>query len=265
MRIGTPGFIGERLREAREARGVNGAALADLLGVTRQAISQYEKGAVTPAPDVLARMATVLNVPERFFSRPIERGLIGTLFYRSFASATKTARIRAERRYGWLREIVHYLDNFLELPEPEFPDADPNPLSLSDADIERIAEEVRWHFGLLSGPVPSMVVLLENRGAVVSRFEIGSEALDAFSEWSLLENRPYFILSSEKGSAVRSRLDAAHELGHMILHRRVPSELLLHKPSFDLLEAQAFRFAGAFLLPGQEFSDDFFFPTVNIS
>jgi transcriptional regulator with XRE-family HTH domain len=41
---GTPGFVGDRLREAREARGLSAVSLADLLGITRQAISLYESG-----------------------------------------------------------------------------------------------------------------------------------------------------------------------------------------------------------------------------
>lgn len=262
MRPGTPGFIGDRLREAREARGISGIALADMLGVTRQAVSQYETGSATPAPDVLDRISRVLNIPERFFWRPIQRTPLGTIFYRSFAAATKTARTRAERRYGWLREIVYHLEEFIELPAPEFPDAAANPLTLANRDIEKIAEEVRKEFGLGAAPVPNMVAVLENRGAVVSRFDIGAEALDAFSEWAEGEARPYFILSAEKDSAVRSRLDAAHELGHMVLHRYVPKALLLNKETFALVEAQAFRFAGAFLLPEREFSDDFFYPTL---
>lgn len=260
---GTPGFLGERLREAREARSVSGIALAADLGVSKQAVSQYEIGAATPAPEVLARMCQILNMPERFFGKPIERDAVGTLFYRSYASALKTHRLRSGRRYGWLKEIVYHLNQFVELPQQEFPDAETNPLTLKNADIERIAEEVRKEFGLGADPAPDMVAILENHGAVVSRFAVGTEALDAFSEWSEGESRPYFVLSADKDSAVRSRLDAAHELGHMVLHRSVPRELLESKATFDLIEKQAFYFAGAFLLPAKEFSDDFFYPTLS--
>lgn len=262
MRLGSPGFIGDRLREAREARGLTGIALADLLGVSRQAVSLYEKGEVTPGPEVLDRLAQVLNVPEVFFRRPPRGAAIGTVFYRSFASATKAARTRAERRYGWLKEIVNYIEDFVEVPEVDFPDAATDPLTLRTGDIERIALEVRKDMGLSTAPVPNMVLLLENRGAIVSRCVVGTETLDAFSEWSQEEVRPYFILSSDKDSAVRSRLDAAHELGHMVLHRHVHPSVLTDKEKFDLLEAQAYRFAGAFLLPAKEFSDDFFYPTL---
>lgn len=38
MRLGTPGFLGARLKEAREARSMTGSSLAEVLGVTRQAV-----------------------------------------------------------------------------------------------------------------------------------------------------------------------------------------------------------------------------------
>jgi Zn-dependent peptidase ImmA (M78 family) len=263
MRPGSPGFLGERLREAREARGLTGIALADLLGVSRQAVSQYEKGDASPAPAVLEKLARALNVREAFFRRPAARPEIGSVFYRSFASATKTARLRAERRYGWLKEIVTYVEERVELPMPDFPDAQVDPLRLTDTDIERIAIEVRKHFGLGLSPIPNMVVLLENRGAVLSRCLLGTETLDAFSEWSVEDGRPYFVLSADKASAARSRLDAAHELGHMVLHRNLPKSSLAETATFRLIESQAFRFAGAFLLPAQEFADDFFLPDLS--
>jgi predicted transcriptional regulator len=53
MKPGTPGFVGARLKEAREARFLSAIALADLVGVSRQAISLYENGAKTPGPEVM--------------------------------------------------------------------------------------------------------------------------------------------------------------------------------------------------------------------
>ncbi len=69
MRSGTSGFVGARLREAREARELTAIALADLIGVTRQAVSQYESGIQTPAPYVMRRIMDVLRLPLQFFWR----------------------------------------------------------------------------------------------------------------------------------------------------------------------------------------------------
>lgn len=62
------------------------------------------------------------------------------------------------------------------------------------------------------------------------------------------------LLSADKDNGYRSRFDLAHELGHLILHRHIPrpTERERHKQ----LEAQAHRFAGAFLLPAETFANE---------
>ena len=58
MRVGTPGFVGARLAEARQARGLNGTELADLIGVSPQSVSQYEHEKQRPSPDMLGPFTT---------------------------------------------------------------------------------------------------------------------------------------------------------------------------------------------------------------
>ena len=110
MPPGTPGFVGSRLREAREARLVTGRALAEMVGVTRSGISSYEHGHSTPSPDVLDRIARKLNFKLDFFRRPEEEAESTTrpqtIFERSRSSATKLTRQRARHHQVWLREIV---------------------------------------------------------------------------------------------------------------------------------------------------------------
>jgi Zn-dependent peptidase ImmA (M78 family)/DNA-binding XRE family transcriptional regulator len=260
MRSGTPGFVGDRLREAREARKISAVTLSELAGVSPQAISQYEKGKSSPSAEVLSRIASVLNLPEHFFTLP-ERNLDrGMIFYRSMAAATKSARARAERRFSWLRDIVHYLSEFVELPQSNFPDLvlPEDPLLLSGDEIEEAAAATREFWGLRDGPVANMVALLENQGAVVARDQLGAETLDSLSEFVATEGRPYIVIGTDKGTPARWRFDAAHELAHIVLHAHVSPELF-SKPGYHKeIEAQAHRFAAAFLLPLGSFGDDLF-------
>lgn len=64
-------------------------------------------------------------------------------------------------------------------------------------------------------------------------------------------NRPLVLLCADKGNGFRGRFDAAHELGHLVLHSYIeaPNDSATHK----LVEQQAHRFAGAFLLPAKSF------------
>lgn len=259
MRPGTPGFVGEKLREGREARELTAIALSELIGVTRQAVSQYEGGAQYPAPYVMRRITEVLRLPYHFFLAPPSPEETDPIFYRSLESATKHARLRAERRFGWLRKIASYLRGLVQFPKVNFPDFGPqgDPRRITDRDIERTAAETRRFWGLKDHSISNIAWLVENNGAVLSRFEMGSDKLDAFSQWNESETAPYFVLGSDKDSAVRSRYDVAHELGHMILHRGIQRERLKDKVLFKLIENQAHRFAGAFLLPESTFSDEF--------
>jgi Zn-dependent peptidase ImmA (M78 family)/DNA-binding XRE family transcriptional regulator len=258
MKPGTPGFVGDRLREAREARSLTAVALADLIGVTRAAVSQYEREHQSPSPQVMRKISDSLNLPVQFFLRRPWPEKPGTVFYRCMSAATKRARLRAERRYKWLREIVAFLRDYVHFPGVKFPELDlaADPAEIDDDKIEELASETRRFWGLGRGPISNVTWLLENHGAVVTRCELGATTLDAFSEWSPSDSTPYVILASGKGSAARSRYDAAHELGHMVMHRHVRNSLLQQAESFNFIEAQAHRFAGAFLLPARTFADD---------
>ncbi len=264
MRVGTPGFVGARLREAREARGLSGSMLADLLGVTRQAVSQFEIGEKSPTPDTLRRITEVLNLPQPFFLRPAHEDRAGTVFFRSRMSATKGARTKARKRRVWLGEVAAFVAQHIELPPVDFPPCDfpADPWKITAESIERAATATRRYWGLKDGPISDVSLLLENHGSVLVREPFDEAKLDAYSTW--VDGVPYVILNEDKQSAVRSRFDLAHELGHLILHRNVDDvRLEERKADHKLTEAQADLFAGMFLLPRETFTEDFILPTLD--
>ncbi len=258
MRPGTPGFYGGRLKAAREARSLTQTALADLLGITRQAVSGYENGSQSPAPQVMRRVSEILRLPPHHFLLPPTPEETDSLFYRSMASATKSARLKAESRFGWLRDIVHYLRGLVQFPAVNFPDFNlpDDPTRITAEQIEDAAAGTRRFWGLGDKPISNVVWLIENNGAIISRHDLGADNLDAFSQWNSRESMPYFVFGSDKESGPRSRFSAGHELGHMILHRNTRSEILNNTATFKLVEDQANRFAGAFLLPESTFATD---------
>lgn len=258
MRPGTPGFSGERLREAREARGLSVVSLAELSGVTAQSIYGYEANRKTPGPTVLAEIATATRLPQSFFLRPARSERTDTTFYRSMASATKTARRRADNRLAWVQDVVTYIEQYIDLPAPNLPafDLPDDPLLIADEEIDAVADELRRHWRLGEAPIANMVLLLENQGFVVARGRLGADTLDGLSVHD--GQRPYVFIGTDKGSAVRWRFDAAHELGHIVLHSHVSQELFQTSAMHQQIEKQAHRFAAAFLLPLAPFGDDLF-------
>jgi len=263
MSIGASNFKGRRLTHAREARGITQTSLADMINISRAAISQYEKGQRSPSSDILKKIANTLNFPMHFFLRDIHIRESKPVFFRSMSAATKIARLRAKCRYEWLLDIVGYLRVFVTLPEVNFPRYEEIPSSIDsigDEDIEDVANRTRKHWGIGLGPLSNVTWLLENNGAIVVRQKLDSKTLDAFSNWRDDDiPTPYFILGREKMSAVRSRFDAAHELGHMILHHHVDENKLRNPTNFKLIEDQANYFASAFLLPEKTFSQEVFY------
>ena len=205
MRVGTPGFCGSRLTEAREARGLSQASLAELAQIKPQSVSQYEQGKQSPSPETLEVICEKLNLPERYFLRPVPEHSIERITFRSLSSATKTARVRAQRRLGWLKEIVAYLRAYIEFPAVNMPafNLPDDPTKITMSQIEGIADECRSYWNLGFGPLKDVVLLLENAGVILARTNFGVDSMDAFSQWD--SDVPFVFLNADKGSAVRSR------------------------------------------------------------
>ena len=260
MRGGTPNFVGERLKEAREARGLTGTALADLVGVKRASISLYELGKVSPRFEVMLNLARVLNVPRAFFIRPLTQPDTDILFYRSMSAATKSDRSKARRKYTWLKQMTSYLRRYVRFPQINIPQLDvpPEIIAIDTNVITLAASQARKFWGLGDGPISDVTLLLENNGVIASKVTLDTMRMDGFSSWDESSRTPYVILGDDKGSAVRSRFDAAHELGHLILHRNLLPQSISNPINNKVIESQANEFAGAFLLPEETFAEDLY-------
>ena len=264
MRNGTPGFQSERLVEARDSRGLTQVALADLMNRTSSSISRWEAGNQSPEPEALETLARALNLPTSFFLRPKHNNGENPMFFRSMASTTQAVRRRTCGRLNWAEDIAIVLQEWLDLPSVDLPQLDVSDYhDIRDADIERIATECRQHWNLGMGPIADILLVLENAGICVVKEEVGSIAMDGLSHWSEADQRPYVLVAADKDTCVRSRLDAAHELGHLVLHRRIKEKTLVDKASFKEIERQAFFFAGAFLLPAESFAAEVWSPSLN--
>lgn len=258
MPRGTPGFIGFRLSQARKLRRKNISALANDLGMSRATVSAYEKGTISPSPEIMGEICKCLDMPLDFFINDYhgQCNNNGPIFYRSYISALRLARESAEVKNEILSEIVDYLAQYIDFPiinVPEF-DVPSDPTALDEASIKEIALKTRKYWGLSLGPISDILCLLENNGIVVGKFPLRCEKLDAFSQRR--GRQPQIVVGSDKASAVRQRFDASHELGHIILHRKVPSEIVKDKAFHGLLENQAHLFASEFLIPTEAFKSE---------
>lgn len=237
-------FDPRRLELARKVKSLRKKELAQLVDVSPAAISQYESGRAKPSAAVLARIALALGFPIEFFSggRPGSSLDPSLAHFRSLRSTTQIDRDSALAQAELTWELVEALGRHIRLPAVQLPELHLDEI-LSASHIERVASEVRAAWSLSSGPIPNVVRLLESHGVVVTRLMAGLAGVDAFSRW--FGDRPVVVLCADKGDAARSRFDASHELGHLILHHDV-------EPAEAKVEKEAHIFAGAFLLPESE-------------
>lgn len=263
MPNGIAGFRGERLRQARALRGlVYMSSLANLAGISKQMISRYESGDARPTEEIVQKLASTLNLPVEFFFRELRRGADSPILFRSMKQALKAERQRAQEILELGSEAIELIDEYIDMPELTLPRLNRagTVQVLTNQYIEGAARKTRDVFGYPSGPLPNLVILAERSGVITIRTELAERELDGLSRWDDL--RPLVVINSTKSPA-RSRFDLAHEIGHLVLHSFVPKEMLESKSVYDAMEKQAHRFAGALLLPAEEFGNDLWLFTLD--
>lgn len=249
MRVGIPGFVPDRLAEARAARRIaTKSGLARLLSVNPSTVGRWEDGTSAPDENAWTALASTLNVRREYFLRPIFDSP-RPFFYRTLSSTLVRDLEYQHAQMRWLHEISSTLQHYVELPKVDIPDVlnDASYKQLREDDIERIALDLRRHWGIGEGPCADVVSVLERIGVVVASIEMGTSKLDGLCSWSASEDRPHILLATDKMSFPRRQMDAAHELAHAVLHKGVSREDL--RKDLKEIEAQAFRLASAFLMP----------------
>ncbi len=241
-------FDPRRLTLARWASELTKKELADRVSVSASSITQYEAGNTLPSPAVRAGLALACGIPVGYLDRVPGRrrpDFSSRSFFRSLRSTSQRERDRADALAEHVVDLVDTLKAHVELPGADVPSL---PVQHGDRrEIEQIADSTRRDWNVPDGPIANVTRLLESRGIIVARLRSGGRRLDAFSRW--FGDRPVIILWSDKSDKARSRFDAAHELGHLIMHSDA-DPLSLEQ------ERQAHMFASAFLMPSASVSCD---------
>ena len=231
---GTEGFNPSRLTLARKRRGFTKTRLAKAVGVEPRSISGYETGEFTPDVEKRDQLAKVLRFPASFFSGDdLDELSPDSASFRALSKMTAGQRDMALGAGAIALLLNGWIEERFELPKANLPDLS------REVHPEAAAESVRrsWELGEL--PVKNMVHLLESKGVRVFSLCLDASDVDAFSMWH--QNTPFVFLNTMK-SAEHSRFDAAHELGHLVMHRH-------GAPQGQDAERDANAFASAFLMP----------------
>jgi Zn-dependent peptidase ImmA (M78 family)/transcriptional regulator with XRE-family HTH domain len=243
-------FTPSRLEHARKVRGLSLVRLAESAGITARSLSSYENEHGEPSAETLESLAFALDFPISFFSaEDLDPLPLDAVSFRAASKLTAGKRDMALTAGRLAIELHEWIGTRFRLPAPDIPSlprfsaAYPDQQSLGATKPngpELAAEIVRARWGLGNAPITNMVHLLEAHGVRVCSLAERCADVDAFSLW--WEDTPYVFLNVRK-SAERSRFDAAHELGHLILQGEEQNP---HGPE---AEREANRFAAAFLMP----------------
>lgn len=248
-----PIFNPKRLKEARLLRGFSISELAENIGISKQAISQFELGESVPKLETMLALINTLKFPKNYFYKPSKEQYIGNTFFRANSKMTKKAKEMQLQRSYIAYEIYDYLSQFIDFPKVNLPDIE-SPYLWTDESIEKLALKLREFWGIGENPINNVVHLLEKNGFIVFSFDTDSNlSVDAYYQHR--GDRPFIFLGNDKQSAFRRQFDAAHELGHALLHPDIDNMDLLTKEAIKEIEAQANKFASAFLMPREYFTD----------
>ncbi len=247
-------FSPQRLRLAREAAGLTQTELSRRTGISAAAVSQFEKADARPSALTVALLAEALSFPAGFFaagslpsSRPDANpdGLDGYGHFRSLRSVTASQRRQALSVTQLVRDLVDVLSRHVRPPDPAVPWL---PAGASElASVEEHAAAVRREWGVPPGPVADVIQLAERHGIVTARHQVPAPAVSAYSV--PFPERPVVILHRDGAKRDRDRFSISHEIGHLVMHEA--GSTLASKAT----EAQANRFASAFLLPADQIRD----------
>lgn len=225
-----------RLSFARRHNGLSMKQLAELVGVQSRSVSGFEKGEYEPSAQTFLKIVETLGFPtEFFFGEDLYTPSKDSASFRALTKMTAGSRDSVLSSGGIALLLNAWIEARFRLPDPRIPD-------LRGEEPEAAAEQTRSMWGLGHRPIKSLVHLLEAHGVRVFSLAENDTSVDAFSIWH--QNIPVVFLNTKK-SAERSRFDAAHELGHLVLHKH-------GAPHGQEAESQANAFAAALLMPASD-------------
>ena len=258
--------IASNLIRYRKGLRLSQEKLAEIVGITRQSINNYEKAKTLPDSQTLSALAKALGVTLDDLLRAEEEGLPNFRF-RTHASFNKKPQFATQVR----RELKTYntLEQAVGLP-PYAPESTPcHQLIGNEKRIAAIATQFRHRLGLGNAPILNLFEATEEIGLKVLRQPLPLPGFFGLSACSA-DQGAFVLVNSHEITIERQLFTLAHEIGHLIFHRDEYQDTLieegtkdgaplhLEKPQVTALQEEKARedvanyFAGHLLVPSAE-------------
>ena len=233
-------MLGKNLKYFRLKNNMTKKALADVVGISSMAITNYENDSRKPDMDTIKKLAKALNVKVTDFLSNTGRELSFT--HGKFRKSSKLGstiqeyiRESVEEYFGRFFQVVSFLGGTKILqPAPSM-----KKLPWTN-DSEDAAKELRKYLDIpANGPINSLVEILENKGILVFFIDVDSTYFSGMN--GTVNGIPYIVINRNMSPA-RIRSTIVHEVSHFAFEW---PEDLTDKEEENIATA----ISGAFLFP----------------
>lgn len=237
--------FGQRLLSARKIAGMTLQQLADKMNIeiSKQALSQFEKGQTKPTSKVVISIANALGQPVDYFFMQTEVKIKNLEFRTKIKLTQKEIESIRFQAIAYIEKFCE-IERILNIKRPFI-----KPLkktkACDDSDVEKRTVEIRQEWSLGFAPIIDVIKLLEEHNIKI----LEVDAPEGFSGMSLLADDMAIIVLNKNINIVRKRLTALHELAHLIF--TFPEDM-----NEQETERLCLSFAGAFLLPKEKFINE---------
>lgn len=239
--------VGDRLRKARQAAGLNQAQAAKALSVSRPTLVAIERGTRSVKPQELRSLAECYGTAVNRLLSPSAVHLDLITKFQSLGRDPGDAS-RTVRLLNKLASAMIELERLLGLRSPPILLAEQR---ISRGFVDRQAEEAaltaRCSLGLGLAPIPNFVALLECE--VGFRIFVRDLPRRISGVFGYEPEAGACILLNACHSSERHAMTAAHELGHFILNRAFGDVVASEEDGSSNEERFANLFSLAFLMP----------------
>ncbi len=219
----SPRTIGQRLADARKARGITQEVAAEHIGVSRPTFIALEKGERAAKPGEIIKLAALYGQPVNHFVRTLEPLTDFQPHFRAAMEKVKPADV--EQLKIAIGEFKAFVENYLDLEQRMKAPMRlnyPQPVELNPrVNVSELAEDVanreRQRLGLGDQPIPNIRSLLE--------LDVGARIF--FTRLPRMFAGMYIFVDGLGGCmlinsvhpADKQRASIAHEYAHLIVDR----------------------------------------------
>lgn len=206
-------IFAQRLKNARIIKGWSQDEMASKIGLTKQAISKYEKGLMMPNSSVLIALSNIFDTSIDYFFRP----LIVSINNIEFRKKANTPKKNIETiKHVILDKLERYIEIENICDENTTFNTNMSHIVVSSKDdVYRVAEELKKEWQLGEDGISNVIEILEEHQIKVIEVD-GLEKLDGVSGRDNFNNP--IIAININITPERKRFSALHELGHIVMN-----------------------------------------------